>query len=501
MGLRHRLLLTALLTGLAVLAPSPAQAQIDWRADTVWTQLYLKGENARKEGKYSQAAGWLEQAVARAEGFGQLDERLSETLKLLQQIYLDGRKEEEADAIAARLAAIAAARPETAVDRYTRQTAYIDRLRSRSTERLNAADYTGAEEQIREALAVADSIQAFDREIRADLIAMLAETRSEQGDPTMAEQLFLLSLAYRLNDDGGDANSAIAATIDHLAGLHRSDADASARFEKIGHTIAARTDWHDDKDVQESLWRALHHTGERSLREGRLEEAQELLMAAHTQATRLDPTDERVGRTLDALGLVQWRSGTPEAAEPLFRRSAAILMEALGNKNPLTALPLIHLGGLARATERLTLADTAFSDAIKVLKRKKERGDTTLGTLQYELATIAGELGDPRRAEKIHREAIKTDDKLLGKDHPNVARDAYGLALHYLGHDKHDKAERYFLQAITIAEDAQGPNNPTLAVYLTGYAESLRAQSRDAEAQQVRDRVERMSKESGAVSP
>ena len=62
------MLLTLMIVAVGPALPAPAR--IDWKADPVWTEHYDRGMQALKEQKYVRATGWLERAVARAEGFG-----------------------------------------------------------------------------------------------------------------------------------------------------------------------------------------------------------------------------------------------------------------------------------------------------------------------------------------------------------------------------------------------------------------------------------------------
>jgi tetratricopeptide (TPR) repeat protein len=118
----------------------------------------------------------------------------------------------------------------------------------------------------------------------------------------------------------------------------------------------------------------------------------------------------------------------------------------------------------------------------------KAKGDTLPGTVYLAHAKVAGKLGDQKRAEKYYREALKKDEKLLGKGHPNVARDAFALAQLYAGRDDQKKADKYYQQTMRVVEQNPDAAYPIFEEYIAEYAEFLRAQSRDTEADHLLER-------------
>src|SRR5215471_13152244 len=67
-------------------------------------------------------------------------------------------------------------------------------------------------------------------------------------------------------------------------------------------------------------------------------------------------------------------------------------------------------------------------------------------------------------AETFHRRAIVIDEKVLGKDHPDVARDYNNLALLLHAQGKYDQAEPLYRRAIENDEKILGKDHPNVAL-------------------------------------
>jgi CHAT domain-containing protein len=85
-------------------------------------------------------------------------------------------------------------------------------------------------------------------------------------------------------------------------------------------------------------------------------------------------------------------------------------------------------------------------------------------------------------AEPLYRRALAVDEKSLGPDHPDVARDLNNLAGVYNSQGRYAEAEPLDRRALAIREKALGPNHPDVAISLSNLAAAFADQGRFADA-------------------
>jgi tetratricopeptide (TPR) repeat protein len=87
------------------------------------------------------------------------------------------------------------------------------------------------------------------------------------------------------------------------------------------------------------------------------------------------------------------------------------------------------------------------------------------------------------------RRALAIDEKSLGPEHPDVARDLNNLAALLLATNRLGEAEPIMRRALAIDEKSLGPDHPRVATGLNNLAELLRATNRLAEAEPLYQRA------------
>ncbi|MDB9426523.1 tetratricopeptide repeat protein, partial [Microcystis aeruginosa CS-564/01] len=65
-----------------------------------------------------------------------------------------------------------------------------------------------------------------------------------------------------------------------------------------------------------------------------------------------------------------------------------------------------------------------------------------------------------KEAEPLYLEALELFKRLLGDNHPSVARSLNNLARLYNSQGRYTEAEPLYLEALAIAEQALGENHP-----------------------------------------
>lgn len=88
-------------------------------------------------------------------------------------------------------------------------------------------------------------------------------------------------------------------------------------------------------------------------------------------------------------------------------------------------------------------------------------GDNRLSLLFDRLGTALQSLGSLRRARELLEQALASDLKNLGEDHPSVATRRFNLAMIMEDSDDYDAARRVFAQALATEERSLGLDHPS----------------------------------------
>ena len=79
------------------------------------------------------------------------------------------------------------------------------------------------------------------------------------------------------------------------------------------------------------------------------------------------------------------------------------------------------------------------------------------------MAVLYGKRHKYQEAEPLCKRALEIREEVLGKNHPDVAKQLNNLALLCQNQGKYVEVERYYLRAIQIYESQLGPNDPNVA--------------------------------------
>ena len=90
-----------------------------------------------------------------------------------------------------------------------------------------------------------------------------------------------------------------------------------------------------------------------------------------------------------------------------------------------------------------------------------------LGALQYAK-------GNATKAEQLYRRALAIKEKVLGRDHPDVAMTLNNLAVLYKSQGRFTEAEPLYRRSLSIFQKVLGPSHPKVVTCLKNYAALLR---------------------------
>ncbi len=148
-----------------------------------------------------------------------------------------------------------------------------------------------------------------------------------------------------------------------------------------------------------------------------------------------------MANSLHNLGEIYQSQGRYDEAEPLHKRSLAILEKTLGPEHPHVASSLNNL------------------------------------------ATLYYTQGRYDKVEPLFKRSLAISEKTLGAEHPTVANSLNNLAIIYYVQGRYDEVEPLFKRTLAIYENTLGPEHPTVATSLHNLADLYRRNlSRYAEA-------------------
>lgn len=217
--------------------------------------------------------------------------------------------------------------------------------------------------------------------------------------------------------------------------------------------------------IQAELYLTL---GSLSLKQGRLEAAQELLeLARARREALLGPRHPETARTLIALGELRAAQARFDEAESLIRTAYDINTAALPPADPAQARALAALGKVLSERGR-------YPDAIRVLEKavRAATGEDRPDML-YELANAEFYAGHYPRAEELNRRVLPLYRQARGDGHPSVADVIVNLGAVRSEMGDFAGAAGHYREALRITQAWYGADHPKTASNLTMLGRAL----------------------------
>ncbi|XP_015686453.1 kinesin light chain 1-like, partial [Protobothrops mucrosquamatus] len=101
------------------------------------------------------------------------------------------------------------------------------------------------------------------------------------------------------------------------------------------------------------------------------------------------------------------------------------------------------------------------------------------------LAVLYGKRGKYKEAEPLCKRALEIREKVLGKYHPDVAKQLNNLALLCQNQGKYEEVQYYYQRALEIYESRLGADNPNVAKTKNNLASSYIKQGKYKEAESL----------------
>ncbi|HEY9868450.1 MAG TPA: tetratricopeptide repeat protein [Candidatus Obscuribacterales bacterium] len=161
---------------------------------------------------------------------------------------------------------------------------------------------------------------------------------------------------------------------------------------------------------------------------------------------------------------------------------------------------LTSAGHEAHAAGRIARAEVYFKQALTLAEQFAE-SDPRRPKAINNLAAVYQIQGKYTFAESLYKRALDLNQRLHGKEHPDVALNLHNLAVLYCAKSRFAEAEPLFREAIAITEGALGAAHASLVSTLRNLAALLRRTGRDEEASVLEERARRIGAGVDSIAP
>ncbi len=287
----------------------------------------------------------------------------------------------------------------------------------------------------------------------------LSDPEVNRGNQVTAREL-LDSSAKRLQDALQDQPATKAALLTTVGAVYDSLGQYRDALPVLNDSLALQPQSHDKAriDTLLELSRALSGTGDLGRAEPPLQEALRLAQSEYGAASG------EAGRALWALGRLRFQQGRFADAKDLYKRGLEILETTQAPPTEVSAA----LDDLAKVYGRELqwgLAKQTYERALSIDRRVLGDDHPRVASHLHNLAVVAQNMGDLKRAESLYRDAIYREERALGSQHPEtgVALGNYGYLLQREG--RLAEAEPLLRRALDVTLKVYGPDN-----FNVGYA-------------------------------
>ena len=196
-----------------------------------------------------------------------------------------------------------------------------------------------------------------------------------------------------------------------------------------------------------------------------------------------------MGRALSELADVYRSEARYGEAEPLYKRSLAILEKAHGPEHPDISVVLNNFANFYNEQGRYADAEPLYKRSQAIDEKTRRPNDPNRAATLYNLAGIYRHQGRYADAEPLLQRALAMREKELGPNNPMVAQSLNALANLYEDEDREDDAEPLYRRSLAIYEKVRGPDHPDVAGLLNNLANLFRNRHRYAEAEPLYNRA------------
>jgi serine/threonine protein kinase/tetratricopeptide (TPR) repeat protein len=246
-----------------------------------------------------------------------------------------------------------------------------------------------------------------------------------------------------------------------------------------------------------SIWKENMEAERKAFREGRYLEAVNYAQTALKEAEAFGPQDSRLATSLHNAGELYTRLERFDEAERFLQRALSIRKK----EDAEAARTICALGRLEQSRGNRDQAERRYRQSLAIRERILGRDHPDVAESLSGLAGVLA-LKQIGEAEQLARRSLSIREKALGDNHPDVAESLSTLVGVTLDIGKPKEIEAYLRRAIAIRENSLGQAHPDLAQSLIDMGVFLdkRSQCREAE-EPIRRAAPILEKAYGANHP
>jgi tetratricopeptide (TPR) repeat protein len=207
--------------------------------------------------------------------------------------------------------------------------------------------------------------------------------------------------------------------------------------------------------------------GQIAFEAGRYAQAERLLKYALVRAERFGPRDMRLPSTLNRLAQVYHDQGEFSKAEPLYKRSLALVEKNLGPAHPDVAANLNNLATLYRDEGQFEHAEVLYRRSLGIVRKAQGPESQDVAITLNNLAELYADEGKYDAAEPLYQESLKICEKTQGASDMSVAISLNNLGALYDNEKKYPEAIEAYKHALAIKEINLGASDPSIALTLS----------------------------------
>ncbi|CAJ0926254.1 unnamed protein product [Ranitomeya imitator] len=237
---------------------------------------------------------------------------------------------------------------------------------------------------------------------------------------------------------------------DQGPGIQQPHSSAAAAAQQGGYEIPARL-------------RTLHNLVIQYASQGRYEVAVPLCKQALEDLEKTSGHDHPdVATMLNILALVYRDQNKYKDAANLLNDALAIREKTLGKDHPAVAATLNNLAVLYGKRGKYKEAEPLCKRALEI-REKRRCSDTDNDPDRCSVAVWSLESCHTDRSPATNDAGNQGKHRVLGKDHPDVAKQLNNLALLCQNQGKYEEVEYYYQRALEIYQTKLGPDDPNVA--------------------------------------
>ena len=292
----------------------------------------------------------------------------------------------------------------------------------------------------------------------------LSDPKENRGNQVTAREL-LDSGAKRLQTGLQDQPATKAALLSTVGTVYDSLGQYQDALPLLNESLQLQGQSQDPSRVDTllELGRARIGAGDLPAAEAPLQEA------LHIAQRDAGATSVQTGHSLWSLGMLRFEQGRNAEAKDLYIRSLHILEDSPAPQTDISAV----LGNLAMVyvlEQQWILAKQTQERALEIDRRVLGDDDSRVAYRLNNLAIIAQNMGDLKRAETLYLDALKRQQHIYGERHPETAsaKGNYGLLLQREG--RLSEAEPLLRSALETRLSLNGPDHFMVGYYRVSLA-------------------------------